>query len=102
MERNLEFAYYDMGSAIDEYVHLRCNKDGVPEPIIHSGRRSGNSTRLADHYIQVLFNTGKVKVIDHTDLGDKYLLDVIVQRLQREHRMNNKNFQVKGYEITLI
>lgn len=76
-----------------------------PEP--QPGRRVGNTTRLIDYYIQVLFTQWKAEVIDHhpednpRGNGMTYLVERIVQRLQNEHRMSNRDFTVKGKTIVI-
>jgi len=50
-------------------------------------RKTGRTTRLADIYIQELFNRGEIYVIDHhpTRQASKYLVDIILRRLEFEH-----------------
>lgn len=50
-------------------------------------RRSGRTTRLADHYIQLLFTWGEVEVEDHTTMreSNEHLLNIISRRLSLEH-----------------
>jgi hypothetical protein len=55
--------------------------------LIKSGRSVGNSTRLADYYIQCLFQNGNVIVKDHYDgrIAHEELLKTILTRLEIEH-----------------
>ena len=68
----------------------------------YSRRASGRTTRLADMYIQLLFSTGRISVNDHYDTRrmSRYLLDIIVRRLQIEHQ--GVRFDVRDNVVTLI
>lgn len=74
--------------------------DNISEEV----RRSGKSTRLADQYIQDLFNNGEVEVIDHT--GNKesseFLFKKVVRRLELEHRHVNLKLIPKKGIIKLV
>lgn len=100
MSFHLKHAYTDMGSPIGKETCIPCNESGIPAPIIMSNRRTGNTTRLVDYYIQELFINYKAEVVDHypeekpRGNGMTYLMQRIVQRLQNEHRMDNKDFTV--------
>lgn len=53
-------------------------------------RRDGNTTRLVDFYIQLLFRGYTVKCLDHHKLGEhresnERLLNLILRRLALEH-----------------
>lgn len=50
-------------------------------------RRSGNSTRLVDNAIQLLFTHGWIKVIDHYGgrEASKFLFKRVIQRIKNEH-----------------
>lgn len=54
-------------------------------------RRSGNSTRQMDSYIQQLFDEEEVRVIDHSNINnehpdmDIWLIDKIIRRIGFEH-----------------
>lgn len=50
-------------------------------------RRDGNSTRLVDNAIQLLFTYGWIKVEDHYNIrhSNKLLLDTIIKRIKSEH-----------------
>lgn len=63
-------------------------------------RASGRTTRLADMYIQLLFTTGRIIVTDHcsTERMNRYLTDIIIRRLKREHSVF---FDVRGNVITV-
>lgn len=62
---------------------------------------SGRTTRLADMYIQLLFATGRIGVADHhgTELMSRYLVNIIVRRLQIEH--SGVRLDVSGNIITI-
>ena len=51
---------------------------------------TGQTTRLVDEAIQVLFRDGKVEVRDHYDHPEahKNLVRAIERRLKTEHRVN--------------
>lgn len=56
-------------------------------------RKVGNSTRLADSYIQEFFTYGKIEVFDHYMNGENHkancgLLRVILNRIRFEHRID--------------
>lgn len=59
--------------------------------IIEAGRRVGNTTRLADYYIQQLFNTGFCIIRDHhpTKMASENLFQIIWNRLYKEHQMHD-------------
>lgn len=68
--------------------------DGVN---IMLGRRVGNTTRIADNVIQLLFQGGKVLVHDHAYKNrlvntNCYLFDIIKNRLKFEHNIDKYNF----------
>jgi len=76
------------------------NERGCDEGI----RQTGRSTRLADDYIQELFENGHVKIRDHIDIREmhKELFRKIINRLESEHHncsysfeINNQNFAIK-------
>lgn len=55
---------------------------------VDSGKkRNGNTTRLADAYIQSLFQTGSILVSDHyhSTKSNIRLADIIRRRLSSEH-----------------
>lgn len=66
-----------------------------------SGRRIGNTTRLADFYIQVLFNRGEVQVQDHhSDYNShRALLERILKRITTEHP--RVNLEVNRVKLTI-
>lgn len=59
-------------------------------PSIRMERHKGNTTRLADYYIQKLFdNQGEyVLIMDHfhNTTSDRELIKIITKRLQAEHK----------------
>lgn len=68
-------------------------------------RRIGNTTRLVDYYIQELFLRGTAKVLDHHG-GDSpnhlsHIMIIIINRLQHEHRMNNKDYKIDTNKQTI-
>lgn len=63
------------------------------KPEVQHYRRAGNTTRLADWYIQELYNKKEIKVQDHyydknNRQPSKILFDIILGRLKTEHRWN--------------
>ena len=64
--------------------------------IEEKGRATGRTTRLADAFIQELFKTGHIKIIDHYNSRDahKRLFNIICRRLELEHG-NQHHFQFK-------
>lgn len=74
----------------------------------YGGRRVGNTTRLADYYIQKLFTEGKVVVKDHWEGDHSYnssehrrLTKIILARLDIEHRCIKDNLKVSMNRFTI-
>lgn len=70
-------------------------------------RRIGNTTRLADKYIQGLFTNGSCTCLDHhgTNITSLLLMDIVLGRLCIEHKLEfNKDFTINRnkYFIKLI
>ena len=68
-------------------------------------RRTGRTTRLADEYIQQLFEMGKIDVEDHFQgnvYGDQCLFDRIVKRLEYEHGIYKKDCIKQRFPIIEI
>ena len=68
---------------------MKSTLDGA-EFLILSGRRMGNTTRLIDYAIQIIFSGETVVIKDHHESGKNYsenkrLFDLIVRRLEIEH-----------------
>lgn len=68
----------------------------------------GNTTRLVDHAIQIIFSGKKCIILDHYLNGqfrdaNKRLFDLVFERLCREHNlMNNiKSFSINHKELTI-
>jgi hypothetical protein len=64
-------------------------------------RRDGNTTRIVDNAIQILFSGKVCVVMDHHNVGrhsqmNEYLLKCILRRLEIEHRwlVNDKRVNV--------
>lgn len=73
-----------------------------------SGRRVGNSTRLVDHAIQLLFEDKLVIILDHHEGGtNKYsnqmLFRMVLKRLDLEHNraLNGGEIQVNKNNLTI-
>lgn len=75
-------------------------------------RRSGRTTRLADSYIQELFDKGTITVADHFTHSEngrpfpnasRNLFDVVSTRMEREHKGDFYNLvlDVRNLTITL-
>ena len=63
-------------------------------------RRDGNTTRLIDNAIQILFSGKICVVLDHHEWGksrmaNKHLFDQILRRLEIEHRWMLESKRVK-------
>lgn len=63
-------------------------------------RRAGNTIRIINNTIEILFEEGSVIVYDHHEYGEhkeanKHLLDSLKRRLVIEHRMEEKNLTFK-------
>jgi DNA topoisomerase VI subunit A len=77
-----------------EFMRLDCTGNTLAEVDIRPYRRIGNTTRIADNAIKLLFEGKKILVRDHyyinesrerTDIGHKYLFDKILRRVKLEH-----------------
>jgi hypothetical protein len=84
-----------------EYLKIFEVKVKDRTPIIYSYRCCGNSTRLADYYIQRLFevantrsNIRKITITDHyqgewpnrpSNSGNEFLFETIFRRIKLEH-----------------
>lgn len=68
---------------------------------VRSGRATGNTTRLADEHIQILFHLGTVTATDHHPgrQASKRLFYIIVARLKAEHP--NQVFQIDRNKLTI-
>ena len=74
----------------------------LPNP----NRRSGNTTRLVDRAIQIIFNGDTCLVEDHYKNGEdkrlnKYLFYKILDRLDSEHSLESLSYDVKELTIKL-
>lgn len=63
----------------------------APLPELRSGRAVGNTTRIVDKAIQMLFNGDTIKVEDHFKYGEdrranERLYHLIISRLKTEYR----------------
>ena len=77
--------------------------EGMLDKITYK-RRDGNTTRLVDNAIQILFNGDICVVLDHHEMGrnrtaNKYLFDAILRRLEIEHRWF---FEQKRVKVDLL
>lgn len=63
------------------------NTEGYFRPIALLGKRKGNTTRLADFYIQELFYKKTVTLEDHHDTHEAHerLMKIVLKRLSIEH-----------------
>jgi hypothetical protein len=84
--------------------------EGMLEKITYN-RRDGNTTRLIDNAIQIIFNGDICVVLDHHEMGrnrkaNKHLFESIIRRLQIEHSYIFVQKRVKidhnRFEIRLI
>lgn len=73
---------------------VRGSLDGAE---IISGRKNGNTTRIVNNAIDLLFRGYVVRVEDHIDTGRmrKYVLSNIIRRLQIEHRLTKGQYDVR-------
>lgn len=73
--------------------------------ILGEPRRTGQSTRLVDRYIQDLFTFGRVEVRDHIDnpTCHELLLGRVKRRLENEHMLSiGMRLAIKGNVIEII
>lgn len=73
------------------------------QDVVDTERRSGNSTRLLDGYVQELFVTGSCFVVDHVDTyeNNAVLLRRFVDRLKREHGITISDLLLEGFNVGL-
>lgn len=70
------------------------------------GRKVGNSTRICDHAIQLLFSGHKIQVQDHFENGtnthsNKLLFTKIMNRLYDEHKLQVKDIEFDMDRLTI-
>jgi len=67
------------------------------------GRRSGQTTRLADFYIQRFFKFGECTVSDHygTRAANKLLFNIVFNRLTHEHNLKSPHLVIYRDKFTL-
>lgn len=79
----------------------------MKKPLVEIGKQQGNTTRLVDYYVQMLFNfpNTSVKIIDHfngiTEM-DHHIYNVIEKRLNSEHIGNKFIFDKNNHVIKFI
>ena len=101
---NLPFDFGDMVSyntlskdcSLNEEKIVVSTLDGA-EKLIVSGRQEGNTTRLIDYAIDIIFSGHICKVQDHHENGqhiraNQNLFDRIVKRLEHEHHHGSEKF----------
>lgn len=66
-------------------------------------RKIGNTTRLVDYYIQVLFRDGTTKIEDHYngDKSNRILAGKIADRILNEHNIEVEVYLKKGINISI-
>lgn len=73
---------------------------------MEKNRATGRTSRLVDSYIQELFNQGEIDVKDHHDdkHSNRYLLERIVDRYEREYNKSNnkKELIVRSLNVKLV
>lgn len=81
--------------------------EGMSE--ITSKRRDGNSTRLVDNAIQILFNGNICVVLDHYEMGrnrqaNRCLFDAILRRLESDHRhiLNERRVKIDKNRLEIM
>lgn len=63
---------------------IKTSLDGI-EHLITTKRRDGNSTRIVDNAIQLLYKGYIVQIIDHHPVSNIYLLRKVMKRIENEH-----------------
>jgi hypothetical protein len=64
--------------------------DSTEGVVLLDKRRCGNTTRIIDNAIQLLFQGYKVKITDHTGnyhYGSMYVFEKVIKRLGLEHHI---------------
>lgn len=66
-------------------------------------RQNGQTTRLVDEYIQLLFTTGEIHIQDHypNRQANENLMERILDRLQHEHRMTKDSLSINRYNFII-
>lgn len=65
-------------------------------PLLSLERRSGNTTRLIDYFIQDFFIKGECRVYDHFDGKEsgKRVFNLVMSRLKIEHNIKEKDVKL--------
>ena len=81
------FLYTLLAVVLSRFVNLKYVN------LYKEGRRVGNTTRLIDMFIQDFFNKGECQVYDHYNTREsrQRVFDLVLQRLNREHHIDNKD-----------
>jgi len=84
-------------------------KSSYSRNLIRQGRRVGNTTRLCDYAIDLLFQGNVVIAIDHyvgdftvTRNGSKRLLRMITDRLHNEHHIERNDIHIVDDGVHLL
>jgi hypothetical protein len=66
-------------------------------PFLVFGRRSGNTTRLIDSFIQDFFIIGYCKIYDHYNSRESYkrVFSLVISRLMVEHNITIKDLKLE-------
>lgn len=89
-------SYCSSKDDLQNYIQFK--EKGIPFKNVEK-RRTGRSTRLADEYIQYLFNYGSVTILDHENGKHSYLFDLVERRLNIEHNHHKFEFDRKRSTI---
>jgi hypothetical protein len=69
-------------------------EESIKRKILIMGRRNGNTTRMVDLAIQLLFEGNMVIVEDHSMTDYKYnVMNTIISRLQCEHFKSEERYK---------
>lgn len=75
---------------------MKKQQSTLEDSVILEGRRVGNTIRLVDNAIQILFSGKICKVEDHVKNGEnhfanRYLFKSIINRLSNEHNLEGED-----------
>jgi hypothetical protein len=72
-------------------------------PFIIYARRSGNTTRLIDSFVQDFFIKGKCKTHDHycTTESNRRVFELVLLRLKNEHEIREEDVKLDRTRLTI-
>ena len=86
--------------------NFKSMRDTIQDMNLSTGRRTGKSIRQIDKAVQILFEDGEVKILDHHEDGshkaaNNLLLRRIVKRLESEHSSIVGRLEINEDKLTI-